>query len=73
MLGLPVDFDIQFIPLDGGPSLPSNSGETIFQNPTLGTLNPVPEPSYLAALGIGGGALLLIHYRRQRRRGSQSV
>ncbi len=62
MLGLPVSFDIQFIPLDGGPAIPDTQGEVIFQNPSLGTIQSIPEPSSFVCLltssvVIGGLAL----------------
>ncbi|HEV2444535.1 MAG TPA: PEP-CTERM sorting domain-containing protein, partial [Candidatus Sulfopaludibacter sp.] len=65
MEGLPVNFDIQFIPLDGGPSLPSQNGESIFQNPTLGTFGPTPEPSTFGLLAIGGAVMWLASRRRR--------
>lgn len=50
MLGLPVSFDLLFIPLDGGPAIPGVKDEVIFQNPSLGTFSALPEPSGLVLL-----------------------
>jgi hypothetical protein len=45
MEGLPVNFDIQFIPLDGGPAIGDVIQEVIFQNQGPSQFDPVPEPS----------------------------
>jgi hypothetical protein len=51
MEALPVNFDIQFIPLDGGPALPPiNNQEVIFQNTGPSSFGPVPEPSSFVLL-----------------------
>ena len=50
MEGLPVNFDIQFIPLDGGPTINPMQSEVIFQNTGPSSFGPVPEPSSLALL-----------------------
>jgi hypothetical protein len=68
MEGLPVDFDIQFIPLDSGPSIPSQVGEVIFQNTGPSSFSPVPEPSTWAMMLLGVGGLgLAAHWRKKRR------
>jgi hypothetical protein len=54
MEGLPVNFDIQFIPLDGGPALPGVTSEVIFQNTGPSTFSAVPEPSSLVLLLTAG-------------------
>ena len=54
MEGLPVNFDVQFIPLDGGPQLPDVKQEVIFQNLGPSSFGPVPEPSSLVILLTGG-------------------
>ena len=46
--GLPVDFDIQFIPLDGGPAILNPGGQQSF-----GSWQTIPEPVSLALLGLG--------------------
>jgi hypothetical protein len=60
MEGLPVNFDIQFIPLDGGPAIPTQNGEVIFQNNGASSFAPnIPEPGsgilLATALGLGAG------------------
>jgi PEP-CTERM motif len=68
MEGLPVNFDIQFIPLDGGPSIPSQVGEVIFQNTGPSSFSPVPEPSTWAMMLLGVGGLgFAAHWRKKRR------
>lgn len=47
-LGLPVDFDIQFIPLDGGPVNLNPGGQQLFVS-----WQTIPEPASLALLGLG--------------------
>jgi hypothetical protein len=68
MEALPVNFDIQFIPLDGEPSLPEVKNEVIFQNTGWSTFSPVPEPSSLLITGVGSVFLLGIVIGRQRLR-----
>jgi hypothetical protein len=53
MEGLPVNFEIQFIPLDGGPPIPNAPGEIIFQNTGPSSFSPVPEPGTVALLATG--------------------
>jgi hypothetical protein len=52
MEALPVNFDIQFIPLDGGPQINPVIQETIFTNtgPSSFGPNSVPEPSSFVLL-----------------------
>jgi hypothetical protein len=65
--GLPVNFDIQFIPLDGGPALnPVNNQEVVFQNKGVSSFAPVPEPSSLALL-LAAGAMTA-HFTLRKRR-----
>jgi hypothetical protein len=64
ILGLPVSYDLIFDSLDGGPTIPSMTGEIIFQNPTLGSFKPIPEPSSVMLLGIGAVGLI---WRLRRR------
>jgi hypothetical protein len=69
--GLPVNFDIQFIPLDGGPSIADTKAEVIFQNTGPSSFDPVPEPSplvLLLAAGLTGGLAL-----RRRRSGDREA
>jgi hypothetical protein len=68
MEALPVNFDINFIPLDGGPALPPNNGEVIFQNFGPSSFAPVvPEPGTLALLST---ALLALAGLRRRTGGA---
>jgi PEP-CTERM motif len=46
--GLPVFFDIQFIPLDGGPVNLNPEGQQVFNS-----WQTIPEPASLALLGFG--------------------
>jgi hypothetical protein len=64
MEGLPVNFEIQFIPLDGGPAISPQSGETIFQNTGPSSFSQVPEPATGALLVIG--AIAAIGFARRK-------
>jgi hypothetical protein len=59
MEALPVNFDIQFIPLDGGPGINDQLGEVIFQNNGPSSFSATPEPSgfllLLTACLMSGG------------------
>ncbi len=55
MEGLPVNFDIQFIPLDGGPAIADVKQEVVFQNTGPSLFGPVvPEPSSAVLLLSAG-------------------
>ena len=59
----PLNFQLQFMALDGGPALPNVTDELIFQNTGLSSFNTVPEPSSFAilltaSLMMAGGAAL---------------
>jgi hypothetical protein len=70
MLGLPVDFDIQFIPLDGGPAINPQQGEVIFQNRGASSFGPnVPEPASVMLIAAAG--LAAAGGRRFRRTGAR--
>jgi hypothetical protein len=52
MEGLPVNFDIQFIPVDGGPAINPVKDEVIFQNTGPSSFGPaIPEPGSATLLG----------------------
>jgi hypothetical protein len=72
MEGLPVNFDIQFIPLDGGPAIQDMKQEVIFQNNGPSQFQPInPEPSSFALLFMAGiitGGFAAQRRRMQRRR-----
>jgi hypothetical protein len=70
MEGLPVNFDIQFIPLDGGPGISDQTGEVIFQNAGPSSFNPVPEPSSLA-LSLTAGGLVAARFARRKLRATR--
>jgi hypothetical protein len=65
MLGLPVNFDIQFIPLDGGPAISPFTQEDIFQNPSAFQYvpSPAPEPGTATLLLLGGLGLVRLGKR----------
>jgi hypothetical protein len=71
--GLPVNFDIQFIPLDGGPAIPDMQSEAIFQNRSPSQFDPTVPEIDAASLGsaltllIGGVWILLRGWRRRQR------
>jgi hypothetical protein len=69
MEGLPVNFDIQFIPTDGGPPMNDVRQEVIFQNRGPSSFDPVgvPEPSAFTLLVLGGLGLLGYTRWRQKR------
>jgi hypothetical protein len=66
MEGLPVNFDIQFIPLDGGPAINPMTQEVIFQNTGPSAFAPLaPEPSSLVLLGLAGTIVGGVALRRR--------
>jgi hypothetical protein len=72
MEALPVNFDIQFIPIDGGPAIQDVKQEVIFQNNGPSQFQPIsPEPSSFALLFMAGiitGGFAAQRRRVQRRR-----
>jgi hypothetical protein len=64
MEALPVNFEIQFIPLDGGPGIAPKSNEVIFQNLGPSSFGPAPEPGSGVLLLVG--ALCLVGGRSRR-------
>jgi hypothetical protein len=76
MEALPVNFDIQFIPLDGGPQFQDVQQEVIFQNTGNSSFNPTPEPStFLVALsgGLAAGCCSASRKLKRTRESGRSV